>query len=53
MKQVLFVINITDLKAFIKGDGYAFGISLLKIKYALPLFFSFYNRHPFTDSKSL
>lgn len=41
MKQVLFVINITDLKAFIKGDGYAFGISLLKIKYALPFFFLF------------
>lgn len=50
MRQMLFVINFIDLKAFVKGDGYAFGISLLKIKYALPLFFLFIDRH-ITDSK--
>lgn len=42
MKQVLFVINVTDLKAFIKVDGYAFGISLItenKICFTFIFFF--------------
>ena len=29
MKQILFVVSITDLKAFVRGDGYAFGVSLI------------------------
>lgn len=41
MKQALLVINVTDLKACMRGDGYAFGISVItenKICFAFSFF---------------